>query len=124
MAKLLLDPDVFDFLALLKTRAYPLKKLPNVLSSFSDINDVLATLVEARIITIIKDQLDMKWICLVAEIYPMIIFPEYLINKISDRSSVSLGVISEESLFAPLTKEVGKIALDLLESTYQEIIEF
>jgi hypothetical protein len=124
LSKFLLDPDVFDFLALLKTRAYPLKKLPNVLSSFSDINDVLAKLIESKIITIIKDSLDMKWICLIAEIYPMIIFPEYLINKISDRSSMSLGAFSEESLVAPITKEVGQIALDLLESTYQEIIEF
>ena len=124
LAKFLLDPDVFDFLALLKTRAYPLKKLPNVLSSFSDINDVLAQLIEAKIITIIKDQLDMKWICLIAEIYPMIIFPEYLINKISDRSPMNLGAFSKESLVAPITKEVGNIALDLLESTYQEIIDF
>ncbi|MHA1584551.1 MAG: hypothetical protein ACTSWL_04795 [Promethearchaeota archaeon] len=124
LSRFLLDPDVFDFLNLLKSQIYPLKKLPNVLSSFANTDEVLDQLIKSQIIKIVSDISEMEWICMIAEIHPLIVFPEYLINKISDRAAVSLKSIKNDSLFSPLSPELGKIALELLEATYSETIEF
>ena len=47
LAAFILDPDIYDFLALLQTRAIPVKKIPNILSEFSEISQVLSKLKKA-----------------------------------------------------------------------------
>ncbi|MHA1475044.1 MAG: hypothetical protein ACTSRX_04980 [Promethearchaeota archaeon] len=123
LAKIILDPDVFDLLALLNTKAYPVKKLPNVLSNFAQLDDVLKTLQEVGIVKLITDLEGRKWICVIAEISFLSTFPEFLLPKIKDRSSLRWGAIDETSLVSPITKEIAQIALELLESTYYEKIE-
>ncbi|WP_371805163.1 hypothetical protein [Candidatus Lokiarchaeum ossiferum] len=124
LADFLLDPDIYDFLALLQTRAIPVKKIPHILSEFSEMDKVLAKLKEAKIIKILTDKANREWICLLAQITPITIFPEEILNKISDRTIMKMGSIDEFSLYSPITKEVASIALDLLVSTYNEVIEF
>ena len=123
LAKIILDPDIFDLLALLNTKAYPVKKLPNVLSNFAQLDDVLKTLLDVGIVKLIKDKEGRNWICVMAEISFLSTFPEYLLPKIKDRSSLRWGAIDENSLVSPITKEIAQIALELLESTYYEKIE-
>ncbi len=123
LAKIILDPDIFDLLALLNTKAYPVKKLPNVLSNFAQLDDVLKTLVDVGIVKLIKDDQGRNWICVMAEISFLSTFPEFLLPKIKDRSSLRWGAIDEKSLVSPITKEIAQIALELLESTYYEKIE-
>ena len=116
-------PDVFDLLALLNTKSYPVKKLPNVLSNFAQLDDVLKTLQEAGIVKLIKDEEGRNWICVMAEISFLSTFPEFLLPKIKDRSSLRWGAIDEKSLVSPITPEIAQIALELLESTYYEKVE-
>jgi len=123
LAKIILDPDVFDLLALLNTKAYPVKKLPNVLSNFAQLDDVLKTLQELGIVKLIKDEEGRRWICVIAEISFLSTFPEFLLPKIKDRSALRWGAIDEASLVSPITSEIAQIALELLESTYYEKIE-
>jgi len=123
LAKIILDPDIFDLLALLNTKAYPVKKLPNVLSNFAQLDDVLKTLQEVGIVKLISDLEGRKWICVIAEISFLSTFPEFLLPKIKDRSSLRWGAIDETYLVSPITKEIAQIALELLESTYYEKIE-
>ncbi|QEE17319.1 hypothetical protein DSAG12_03152 [Promethearchaeum syntrophicum] len=120
LAKIILDPDIFDLLALLNTKAYPVKKLPNVLSNFAQLDDVLKKLLEVGIVKLIKDGEGRNWICVMAEISFLSTFPEFLLPKIKDRSSLRWGAIDETSLVSPITKEIAQIALELLENTYWE----
>lgn len=124
LADFLLDPDLYDFLALLQTRAIPVKKIPHILSEFSEMDKVLEKLKEAQIIKILTDKAKRDWICLLATITPITIFPEEILNKISDRTTMKIGSIDKSSLYSPITKEVAGIALDLLVTTYDEVIEF
>ncbi len=123
LAKIILDPDIFDLLALLNTKAYPVKKLPNVLSNFAQLDDVLKNLLDVGIVKLIKDGQGRNWICVMAEISFLSTFPEFLLPKIKDRSALRWGAIDEQSLVSPITKEIAQIALELLESTYYEKIE-
>ena len=123
LAKIIMDPDIFDLLALLNSKAYPVKKLPNVLSNFAQLDDVLKTLLDVGIVKLIKDAEGRNWICVMAEISFLSTFPEFLLPKIKDRSSLRWGAIDENSLVSPITTEIAQIALELLESTYYEKIE-
>ena len=85
--------------------------------------DVLKTLLDVGIVKLIKDDQGRNWICVMAEISFLSTFPEFLLPKIKDRSSLRWGAIDEKSLVSPITKEIAQIALELLESTYYEKIE-
>ena len=124
LAAFILDPDIYDFLALLQTRAIPVKKIPNILSEFSEISQVLSKLEKAQIIKILVDKAKREWICLIGHITPITIFPENVMSKITDRALMKLGSIDKTSLYSPITKEVATIALDLLESTHNEVVDF
>ncbi|WP_457557502.1 hypothetical protein [Candidatus Harpocratesius sp.] len=123
-AQLLLEPDTFDFLSLLRNRAYPLKKIPRVISQFSKMREILDRLITFNIIRLIPDGHGNDWVCMISEITPLIVFPEYLINNIADRTAIEPDAIDEKSLVAPITNEIGELALNLLELTYKEQIEF
>lgn len=124
LAKIILKPEVFDLLALFQQNTYPVQKVPRVISEFGDIVNLLDFLERKKIITRIQDSTGVFWVCLLCEIHPMVIFPEYLISKIADRTSIKQGAISEDSLFAPLPKELGKLGLEILLSSYYEEVKF
>ena len=70
-----------------------------------------------NIITELKDENKRSWICLLTDLKPITIFPEYLLPKIraAYRIEEGEGIISYE---------VAKKALNLLEISYPEKVSF
>ncbi len=120
LAKFLLNPDVYDFLGLLKQRFFPRSKIPKVTSEFINAMNVLDELVKAKIIIGIEDANKEVWYVLLCEIAPLVIFPEYLISKIQDRVVKDTDKVDPLAILAPLTPEVAQRGLELLEATYNE----
>ncbi|MHA1986790.1 MAG: hypothetical protein ACW98D_09140 [Promethearchaeota archaeon] len=117
LASLLLSPDAYDFFVLLQHNHYPLDKIPKIFSEFAVTELLLDDLSDLNIITEIVDESDRKWICLLTEIKPLIIFPEYLLPKIRTAYKNQEGD-------GEITYEIAKKALSLLEITYPEKVEF
>ena len=120
LAGMLLNPDIFDFFSLLRNNFYPLDKIPKIFSDFAVTEILLDNLKKLNVITEIEDVEDKEkktWILLLTDIEPLIAFPEYLLPNIRKAFRTE---INEEQL----PYEVAKKALDLLEVTYGEKIEF
>ncbi|MHA1805535.1 MAG: hypothetical protein ACTSU4_13540, partial [Promethearchaeota archaeon] len=117
LASLLLDPDIYDNIALMRSKFYPRDKIPNVFSDFADTEKMLERLKEMDIITEIRDNKNRQWLFLMCDIKPIIIFPEYLMPKIRE-------AYKGEKKESTITLEIAKKAYDLLETTYNEKVEF
>ena len=120
LAGMLLNPDIFDFFSLLRNNFYPLDKIPKVFSDFAVTEILLDNLKKLNVITEIEDVGDKEkktWILLLTDIEPLIAFPEYLLPNIRRAFRTE---INEDQL----PYKVAKKALDLLEVTYGEKIEF
>jgi hypothetical protein len=117
LASLLLSPDAYDFFVLMRHNHYPLDKIPKIFSEFAVTDLLLDDLKDLKIITEITDKDDRKWICLLTEIKPLIIFPEYLLPKIR-------AAYKNQDGDGEITYEIAKKALRLLEITYPEKIKF
>ncbi|MBD3352255.1 MAG: hypothetical protein GF364_12280 [Candidatus Lokiarchaeota archaeon] len=124
LGSFVLNSDVYDLMALLGNRMYAKEKMPKVVSEFSDVESIIEQLEEAKLITIIKDKMGREMVCLLGEIIPVVVFPEYMVNNIQNRllkKGESLVNIPEKD---PLTVGVARRALELLESSYSEKIKF
>ncbi len=117
LAAMLLNPDIYDFFALLRNNFYPLDKIPKIFSDFAVTEILLDNLKKLDVITEIKDDEDKTWILLLTEIEPLIVFPEFLLPNIREAFKTE-----EKDLKIPY--EVAKKALDLLEVTYPEKVDF
>ena len=117
LASLLLSPDAYDFFVLMRHNHYPLDKIPKIFSEFAVTELLLDDLKDLNIITEIIDKSDRKWICLLTEIKPLIIFPEYLLPKIR-------AAYKNQEGDGEITFEIAKKALSLLEITYPEKVKF
>lgn len=117
LAAMLLNPDIYDFFALLRNNFYPLDKIPKIFSDFAVTEILLDNLKKLDVITEIKDDEDKTWILLLTEIEPLIVFPEFLLPNIREAFKTE-----EKKLKIPY--EVAKKALDLLEVTYPEKVDF
>ena len=117
LASILLNPDVYDFFVLMKHNHYPLDKIPKIFSEFAVTEILLEDLKNINIITEIIDGNERKWICLLTDIKPLIIFPEFLLPKIR-------AAYKTENDDGEITLEIAKKALRLLEITYPEEVEF
>jgi hypothetical protein len=117
LAAILLNPDVYDFFVLMRSNHYPLDKIPKIFSEFAVTEILLDNLKKLNIITELKDENKRNWICLLTDLKPIIIFPEYLLPKIraAYRTEEGEGTISYE---------VAKKALNLLEVSYPEKVSF
>ena len=117
LAALLLDPDIYDNIALMRSKFYPRDKIPNIFSDFADSLNIIDKLLSMDILTEIRDNKGREWLFLMCDIKPLILFPEYLIPKIREayRGEEKEGMI---------TLEIAKKAYDLLETTYDDKIEF
>jgi hypothetical protein len=117
LAAILLNPDVYDFFVLMRSNHYPLDKIPKIFSEFAVTEILLDNLKKLNIITELKDENKRSWICLLTDLKPITIFPEYLLPKIraAYRSEEGEGIISYE---------VAKKALNLLEISYPEKVSF
>ncbi|MFW9942145.1 MAG: hypothetical protein ACFFFT_13995 [Candidatus Thorarchaeota archaeon] len=117
LASILLSPDAYDFFVLMRHNHYPMDKIPKIFSEFAVTEILLEDLKNLNIITEITDDNDRNWICLLTEIKPLIIFPEYLLPKIR-------AAYKGENGDGEITYEIAKKALSLLEITYPEKVEF
>jgi hypothetical protein len=117
LASLLLSPDAYDFFVLMRHNHYPLDKIPKIFSEFAVTELLLDDLKDLNIITEIIDKSDREWICLLTEIKPLIIFPEYLLPKIR-------AAYRDQDGDGEITYEIARKALSLLEITYPEKVKF
>ncbi len=117
LASILLNPDVYDFFVLMRHNHYPMDKIPKIFSEFAVTEILLDDLKNLNIITEVIDESDRKWICLLTDIKPLIIFPEYLLPKIR-------AAYKEQDSDGAITYEIAKKALSLLEITYPEKVKF
>jgi len=117
LASILLNPDVYDFFVLMRHNHYPMDKIPKIFSEFAVTEILLDDLKDLNIITEVVDENDRKWICLLTDIKPLIVFPEYLLPKIR-------AVYKNQDMDGAITYEIAKKALSLLEITYPEKVKF
>jgi len=117
IAGLLLNPDSYDFLALMRNSYYPLDKLPKIFSDWFDIEVILSTLEDLKIVITIKDKEDQGWVILLTDIKPLIIFPEFLLPKIRE-------FFKSEDKEQKISIEIAKKALEMLEITYPEKVDW
>ena len=117
LASILLNPDVYDFFILMRSNHYPLDKIPKIFSEFAVTEILLDNLKKLNVITEIKDQNKRSWICLLTDIKPLTIFPEYLLPKIRE-------AFKREDEEGKITYEIAKKALDLLEVSFPEKVTF
>lgn len=117
LASILLSPDAYDFFVLMRHNHYPMDKIPKIFSEFAVTEILLEDLKNLNIITEITDDNERNWICLLTEIKPLIIFPEYLLPKIR-------AAYKSEDGDGEITLEIAKKALSLLEITYPEKVKF
>ena len=117
IAGLLLNPDSYDFLALMRNSYYPLDKLPKIFSDWFDIEVILSILEDLKIVTTLKDKEDQGWVILLTDIKPLIIFPEFLLPKIRE-------FFKSEDKEQKISIEIAKKALELLEVTYPEKVDW
>jgi len=117
LASILLNPDVYDFFILMRSNHYPLDKIPKIFSEFAVTEILLDNLKKLNVITEIKDHNKRSWICLLTDIKPLTIFPEYLLPKIRE-------AFRKEDEEGKLTYEIAKKALNLLEVSFPEKVTF
>lgn len=117
IAGILLNPDSYDFLALMRNSYYPLDKLPKIFSDWFDIEVILSTLEDLKIVTTLKDKEKQSWVILLTDIKPLIIFPEFLLPKIRES-------FKSEDKDQKISIEIARKALELLEVTYPEKVDW
>ena len=117
LASILLNPDVYDFFILMRSNHYPLDKIPKIFSEFAVTEILLDNLKKLNVITEIKDKNKRSWICLLTDIKPLTIFPEYLLPKIRE-------AFKREDEEGKITYEIAKKALSLLEVSFPEKVTF
>ncbi|MHA1148064.1 MAG: hypothetical protein ACTSR8_07435 [Promethearchaeota archaeon] len=112
IASALLKPDIYDFLALMRSNYYPMDKIPKILSEWADFTTILDTWIELKVLTKIKDDKKKEWLILLADLQPYVFFPEYILPKIRNAYKKR-----------QITHEIAKKAYDLLEITFMERVE-
>ena len=117
LASVLLNPDTYDFFVLLRENYYPLKKIPKIFSEFVDSEFIIDRLDYLNVITKIKDKKGEIWICLLTDIEPLITFPEFIIPKIQ-------SLFDSKDPKEGISQPVARKALQLLEATFSEEVEF
>lgn len=112
IASVLLKPDIFDFLSLMKNNYYPLDKIPKILSRWADTKSILKELIYLKILTIIEDEKKREWLILLADVKPLVFFPEHIFPE-----------IRKAYRSKKITREITRKAYNLLEVTYPERIK-
>ncbi|MFX1570607.1 MAG: hypothetical protein ACFFCV_19890 [Promethearchaeota archaeon] len=110
IAQILMNPDNYDYITLLRERAYPLNKIPKAPGqNLDEIGNFLKSLEENRIIQLIKDTKESVWVFLLTDIAIHTFYPEYLIEKIRK------GRMDDK-----IDKRVAISHLEFLEKTYKK----
>ncbi len=110
IAQILMNPDNYDYITLLRERAYPLNKIPKAPGqNIDEIGNFLKTLESNRIIKLIKDTKESIWVFLLTDIAIHTFYPEYLIEK-----------IRMDRMDGKLDKGVAISHLEFLEKIYKK----
>jgi len=110
IAQTMLNPDKYDYVSLLRERAYPLSKLPKGPGeSMEQVGRFLKLMEKDHIIKFIKDSKDTVWVFLLTDLVAHTFYPEYLIEK-----------IRKDRMEGKLKKEVAIKHLELLEEAYKK----
>jgi len=117
LSSLILNPDVYDFIVLMRKNYYPIKKIPKIFSPFVSPEELLKELKDSNVIIDLIDDENRTFSLLLTDIKPLVIFPEYLLPKL--RKAYQTVDKSKQ-----ITHEIAKKALELLEVTYPETVEF
>lgn len=117
LSSLILNPDIYDFIVLMRKNYYPIKKIPKIFSPFVSPEALLKELKDSNVIMDLIDDEKRIFTLLLTDIKPLVIFPEYLLPKL--RKAYQTVDKSKQ-----ITHEIAKKALELLEVTYPEHIEF
>ncbi|MFO7797583.1 MAG: hypothetical protein R6W84_15670, partial [Promethearchaeia archaeon] len=108
IASIMINPDIYDYIALFRDKPYPLKKIPKGPGeSFESISDLMRRLEENEIIKVIEDKSGMKWVFLLTDVIAEEFYPEYLIEK-----------IRQDFVEGNLKKDIAIKHLDILENAY------
>ncbi len=117
IASMFLNPDIYDFFVLMRNNFYAKDKIPKIFSEFAVTDVLINDLKEIEVLTEISDNDDRKWLLLLTDIKPMVIFPEFMLPKIR-------AFYKQNSTKGKLQYQIAKKAYDLLELTYPEKMEF
>ncbi len=110
IASHMINPDIFDYIILLREKPYPINKLPKGPGeSFEQIKKFLIALENDKVIAVLKDEDDTVWVFLLTDLIAQTFYPEYLIENIGN-------AITE----AKLKKETAIKHLELLELVYKK----
>lgn len=110
IASHMINPDIFDYIILLREKPYPINKLPKGPGeSFEQIKKFLIALENDKVIAVLKDEDDTVWVFLLTDLIAQTFYPEYLIENIGN-------AITE----AKLKKETAVKHLELLELVYKK----
>jgi len=106
----MINPDKYDFITLFREKAYPINKIPKSPGeTFDEIKEMLNTLEQDKILTIIKDQKGLEWIFLLTDPIAQTFYPEYMIENIREK-------IAQKKL----KKKTAIKYLELLEQFYKK----
>ena len=106
----MINPDIFDYVILLREKPYLINKLPKGPGeSFDQIKKVLIGLESDKVIAVLKDEDDMAWVFLLTDLIAQTFYPEYLIENISK-------AVTE----VKLKKETAVKHLELLEQVFKK----
>ncbi|MFX1302870.1 MAG: hypothetical protein ACFE9X_05895 [Promethearchaeota archaeon] len=110
IARILINPDNYDYLTLFRERVYPLNKIPKGPGeSLGQVGSFLKAMEEDQIIKIIKDSKDTVWVFLLSDIVVHTFYPEYIIEK-----------IRKDRIDGKLKKNVAIKHLEFLEKAYKK----
>ncbi|TFG13928.1 MAG: hypothetical protein EU531_09440 [Promethearchaeota archaeon] len=110
IAYAMINPDKYDFITLFREKAYPINKIPKSPGeTFDEIKEMLNTLEQDKILTIIKDQKGLEWIFLLTDPIAQTFYPEYMIENIREKTAEK-----------KLKKKTAIKYLELLEQFYKK----
>jgi len=75
LASILLNPDTYDFILLMRENFYPKDKIPKIFSAFAVTDIMLDNLMELNVITEIKDHSGRSWIALLTDLRSLLVPP-------------------------------------------------
>ncbi|MBN1802304.1 MAG: hypothetical protein JW891_12405 [Candidatus Lokiarchaeota archaeon] len=111
VANNLMNPDKYDYIVLFREKPYPLNKIPKGPGeSFKFIKNMLKSMEEDKVITIVKDKKGTEWVFLLSDLWTNTFYPEYMVDQIRNDRRQGL-----------LKKEVALMHLKLLEKEYPKI---
>ncbi|MHA1932221.1 MAG: hypothetical protein ACW96X_06750 [Promethearchaeota archaeon] len=110
IAQNMMNPDKYDYITLLRERAYPLNKIPRGPGeSLQEVGGFLKNMEDDHIIIVLKDEKETEWVLLFTDVVAHTFYPEYLIEK-----------IRQESMEGKLKKNIAIKHLEFLEETYKK----